>query len=96
MSSQQSIPGEPDTTAESNPTDQPNTPSLQEPVAIPPDATVLKTPRGDQYHEPLGDSLVPKCGARAGMGGDVERMTRYRAEDEHDLNDCDSCFGKSP
>lgn len=82
------------TTAESNPTDQPPaTPATggQQPAPLPPDATVLATPRGGRFHQPLGSSHVPKCGARSG-NGEVDRMTRYRAMNEEDLDACGACF----
>lgn len=83
------------TTAESNPTnDTPAPHPSSSPTApLPPDATVLATPRGSQYHKPLGQSLLPKCGARAGGAKRAERMTRYRAEETEDLDGCSSCFG---
>lgn len=60
-------------------------------LLLEPTQTVLATPRGEHYHRPLGESCIPRCGARVGEGHDVERMTLYHAEEETDLGRCNRC-----
>lgn len=57
---------------------------------VPPTGTVLGMPRGEYWHVPVAGS-IPQCGAVTTDYDSVERMTRYRAEEEKDLEPCSAC-----
>lgn len=53
-------------------------------------ASVVASPNGGHYHLTLGDSDIPRCGARGGTV-EMERMTLYRAVEQTDLDRCSRC-----
>lgn len=52
--------------------------------------SVVSSASGGHFHKTLGESDIPRCGAR-GNSAAMERMTLYRAVEQTDLDRCTRC-----